>query len=328
MIDVRRLKLLQELRDRGTIAAVAEALHLTPSAVSQQLTRLSRDFQAPLLTRHGRQVRLTEQAHLLLEHAAVIDSQLAQARADLVAHGNGYAGRATLGAFASAIQALAGPVLATLARQRPGIRLRVEEIESPGCFGRLDAATLDVVVTVDYPGGPPRTDSRYHREDLLFDPLMLAVPAAHPLAAVSEVDLVVASGQPWIAGAGTGPCAQVVAGACAMAGFTPDVRHRVNEWTGVMTLVAAGAGVALVPRLALAHPPECVAVRPLSNPGAGRMIYAAVRAGTEHSPTLATVLGLLRERAASAERGTFRDRQAPAELTEPPPADRVPEGAA
>lgn len=327
MIDIRRIKLLQELHDRGTIAAVAQALHLTPSAVSQQLARLARDFEAPLLTRHGRQVRLTEQAHLLLEHAVVIDAQLARVRADLAAHANGYAGRALLGTFASAVTTLAGPVLTALGRRRPGIRLQVREIEAPACFAELDAGALDLVVTVDYRDGPLRTDPRYHREDLLFDPLMLAVPATHPLASAPTVSLASAGGETWIAGAGTGPCADVVSSACAMAGFTPDVRHRVNDWSAAMALVAAGAGIALVPRLTLPYRPCGVVARPLSNSGAGRMIYAAVRAGTQHSPTLLAVLDLLREQAASAECGPARNGHAPAELAKTPAGDRVAEGA-
>src|SRR5512147_3074883 len=102
-IDIRRLRVLRELRLRGTIGATASALGLTPSAISQQLSALSREIGVPLLAPQGRGVRLTQQAELLLEHAAAIDVQLERARADLAAFEEGAVGRVTLGTFATAI---------------------------------------------------------------------------------------------------------------------------------------------------------------------------------------------------------------------------------
>lgn len=291
--------MLQEVALHGTIVAAAEALHLTPSAVSQQISRLSQEIEAPLLVRQGRRVRLTEQAHLLLEHAAVIYDQLARARADLAAHGDGYAGRAHLGAFGSAITAIVAPVLTTLRRQRPGIRLSVREAEAPHCFADLDEGGLDLVITVDYRGGPARTSPRYHRVDLLADPLVLAVPTGHPLAESGPVDLAAAGSEPWISGAGNGPCGEVIAAACASAGFSPDIRHEVGEWSAVTALVAAAAGVALVPQLALAAAVPGVVVRPLATPKTRRVIYAATRSGEQHAPTLAVLLTLLSSHAAA-----------------------------
>jgi DNA-binding transcriptional LysR family regulator len=308
MIDLRRLHVLQEVALRGTIAAAAEALHLTPSAVSQQITRLSQEIEAPLLVRQGRGVRLTEQAHLLLEHAAAIHDQLARARADLAAHGDGYAGRALVGAFGSAITAILAPVLTELGHRRPGIRLSVRETEAPKCFTDLDEGQLDLVVTVDYRGGPARTCPRYHRVDLLSDPLVLAVPAGHPLADRAAVELAAASAEPWITGAGNGPCGDVVAAACATAGFSPDIRHEVGEWAAAVSLVAAGAGVALVPRLALPAAPPGVAVRPLATPESRRVIYAATRAGEQYTPTLAVLLDLLSAHAAALSAEAEPDR--------------------
>jgi DNA-binding transcriptional LysR family regulator len=135
------------------------------------------------------------------------------------------------------------------------------------------------------------------------------------------------SGETWIGGTGTGPCADVVSTACAMAGFTPDVRHRVDDWSAAMALVAAGAGVALVPRLALPYRPRGILARPLPNSGAGRMIYAAVRAGTQHSPTLRAVLDLLGATAASVDGRGAGERNAPVELVTTPAGDHLAEGA-
>ena len=298
-IDIRRLRVLRELRERGSVGATALALNLTPSAVSQQIAALAREVGAPLLAPHGRGVRLTPQALLLLEHATVIDTQLERARADLASFGDGAVGQVRLGAFASAITGIVVPALQRLRLERPRLAVTVQEIEAPECFTRLDAGDLDLVITVDHQGGPLRGDARYGRLELLDDPLLVALPEDHPLAGQAAVALAGLAGAAWIAGAARGPCREVARAACTGAGFNPDVRHFVDSWEAVLALVAAGCGVALVPRLALpAGGFRGVALRPVLGPQApSRHLYAAVRAGSELSPSLVPVLVALAEAA-------------------------------
>lgn len=293
--DLRRLRVLRELRQRGTLAATAEALNLTPSAVSQQLAILGRDVGVPLLAPMGRGVRLTPQAEILLQHATVMDAQMERARADLAAYGQGQVGRLALGAFATAISGLVSPALGRLRRERPGLALTVLETQPPECFTHLDSGALDLVVTVDYRDGPPRNDPRYHRQDLLEDPFLLALPAGHAMAGQDGLDLRALAGQPWVIGAIRDPCVDVSMAACIDAGFSPDVQHRVNDWESVFALVAAGCGVALVPLLAVAGRdlPGLVLRRPAGSPCPSRKIYAAHRAGAEGSPLLQPVLAAL-----------------------------------
>lgn len=298
-IDIRRLRVLREFRERGTIAATAEALHLTPSAVSQQIAALGRDFGTPLLAPHGRRVRLTPQAHLLLEHAAAIDAELERAQADLAALARGGVGRVGVGAFATAIAAIVAPALPGLRARHPRLDVAVEEIEAPACFTRLDAGDLDIVVTVDYRDGPLRGDARYSRCDLASDPLMAVLPKTHPLAGCAAVDLNALGNAHWIVGAGHSPCHEVALTACASAGFRPDIRCRVEDWSAAVALVAAGCGVALVPYLALTRDMRtAAAVLPLTPANRPcRHIYAAVRAGAEAHPRTAAVVEALRETA-------------------------------
>src|SRR5258708_38254482 len=153
-IELGQLRTLRELRERGTVTATAEALHLTPSAVSQQVAALSGSVGAPLLARHGRRVRLTPQAIILLEHAERVHAELEAARAGVAAFEDGRAGVVSVGAFAPAITGLVVPALEMLARERHGISLRVEEAEPPGCLTSLDTGELDIAVTLDYALGP------------------------------------------------------------------------------------------------------------------------------------------------------------------------------
>ncbi|MBV9837990.1 MAG: LysR family transcriptional regulator [Solirubrobacterales bacterium] len=277
------------------MAATAMALHLTPSAVSQQLAGLARDVGVPLLAKQGRGVRLTAEARLLLEHADAVLAQLERARADLRAHHAGEVGTVRVGAFATAVAALVAPALSILRAAHPRLELMIHEIEAPACFSALDNQQLDLVVTVEYRGGPRRNDPRYYRWALLEDPLDVALPAGHHLARPATVDLADLATERWITGTPEHPCTDIALAACAASGFAADVAHQTNDWTAVLALVAAGAGVALVPRLARASNPveDAISWRPVNGRPA-RSIYAAVRAGSETTPVLHRTLSALR----------------------------------
>jgi len=293
--DFRRLRVLREFQERGTLAAAAKALNLTPSAISQQIAALSREVGVPLLEPLGRGVRLTPQADLLLDHGSVMEAQMERAHTDLAAFTEGKAGHVTLGTFSTAIIALVAPMFERLRRDCPMLRLSVKETEPPECFTQLDNGDLDLVVTVDYRNGPHRNDPRYHRVDLMKDPLLVAMPAHHPLAGRKAIDLLALANEDWIIGAIRDPCQEVSLTACTMAGFNPGIQHRVNDWVSVFALVAAGCGVALVPRLAVPPAPlSGIAFRPVAGPQRpGRNIYAAIRAGAERSPHLVPILAEL-----------------------------------
>ncbi|WP_432542511.1 LysR family transcriptional regulator [Kineococcus sp. SYSU DK002] len=303
-IDLRRLRLLREVERRGTVAATASALHLTPSAVSQQLAGLARDLGVPLLERQGRGVRLTGQARVLLTHADAVAAQLEEARADLLAFDAGVVGEVRIGTLASAVFAVVAPALRRLRAERPGLRLLVREREPVVAVAGLDSGELDVVVTVDHPAGPRRDDARYHRVELLTDVMDVLLPADHPLAGRAEVELGELAREVWVAAAADDACTQITTGACAAAGFAPDVRHHTAEHDALAALVAAGAGVALVPRLAHPLRPGGLSVVPLAGRPPARSIYAATRAGRGTDAPTAAVLEELRRVAAERPDGT------------------------
>src|SRR3954464_8238264 len=129
MLDLRRLRLLRELKDRGTIAAVADALQFTPSAVSQQLTALERESGVRLLERAGRGVRLTDAALVLADHADALLERAAAAEADLAAAAGRGAGRAAIAGFESVALGLALPAMRALRRDAPRLRCKLLELE-------------------------------------------------------------------------------------------------------------------------------------------------------------------------------------------------------
>src|SRR5215208_3249683 len=129
MLELRRLRLLHELHQRSTIAAVADALRFTPSAVSQQLAQLEREAGVPLLERSGRSVRLTDAGLVLVEHAAALLARAARAEADLAAASGTVAGRARIAGFESVLLRIALPALDALAERAPCLRCELVEAE-------------------------------------------------------------------------------------------------------------------------------------------------------------------------------------------------------
>ncbi|MGI5455005.1 LysR family transcriptional regulator [Streptomyces sp. CA-249302] len=294
-VDLRRLTVLRELQRRGSLARTAEALHLTPSAVSQQIAALARETGVPLTEKDGRGVRLTGQARVLLAHAEVIGAQLERARADLAAYGQGGRGSVTIGCFSSGILGLLPGVLRDLAERLPHVRVDVVEAEPPDLFTALDAGQVDVAVAVDFAAAPPHTDGRYERVDLFTDVLDLVVPDGHRLAGQDPVPLRELARDVWIVGAAESCCGAVARSVCAAAGFTPDVRHAVNDWGALAALVEAGQGVALVPRLVRElYERRRVSVVPLLGEAPSRNVFAAVRAGAEGDAVLTAVRDRLR----------------------------------
>jgi DNA-binding transcriptional LysR family regulator len=283
-VDWRKLRLLHELDRRGTIAATAEAMYLTPSAVSQQLAGLAREVGVPLLERRGRSVVLTGQARVLLAHADEMRELAERTRAALDAWSDGTVGHVRVGSLSSGIAALVGPAIVRLRAERPGLTIRVSEREPDEALDLLDAGELEIVVTVDYPGAPSREDARYRRVDLIADVMDAVVPAGHPLAGRESIGLAELAGDVWVGAAASDACSHIVTGICAAAGYSPDVQHYCREWDGVAALVAAGVGVALIPRSAQPLRPRDLAVLPVAGAPATRLLFALVRAGTELDP--------------------------------------------
>lgn len=174
--DVKKLRILRTLRDRGTVTATAEALRMTPSAVSQQLTNLAKQLGVDLLEAQGRRVRLTDAAHLVLRHAEAVFAQLERAEAELTGYLRGEAGEVRVGAFSTAVPALVVPAVRLLrAEDRPGPDVRVREAEAAQAYELLTAGEVDLALSLAA-HAPTARDPRFSLFPLLADPLDVALP--------------------------------------------------------------------------------------------------------------------------------------------------------
>ncbi|MFB6581799.1 LysR family transcriptional regulator [Streptomyces sp. NPDC056402] len=294
--DIKKLRILRTLAEQGTVTRAAEALHMTPSAVSQQLTNLARQLGVVLLEAEGRRVRLTDAAHLVLRHTEAVFAQLERADAELAGYLAGDTGEVRVGAFSTAVPALVVPAVAALRRTRPGVEVRVRETEAAEAYELLSAGDVDLALSLTA-HAPTARDPRFTRAVLLEDPLDVALPPDHPLAAAPDLRLADLSGDPWIYG-GSGPWSEIARSACKAAGFVPEQAHSASGWTAILAMVEAGMGVALVPRMVSSRA-SGVAVRVLSRDRPTRHVLAAVRRGAESAPALSHVLTALRTVAAA-----------------------------
>jgi DNA-binding transcriptional LysR family regulator len=291
MLHLGRLRLLRELSERGTIAAVADALQFTPSAVSQQLAMLEREAGVPLLQRAGRGVRLTDAALVLVHHAAELLDRAAVAEADLAAVAGTVAGRARIAGFESVLLRIALPAIGRLERDYPRLRCEVLEAEPEDSLPALAVGDVDLVIGDEWQHQPIRLPAGVERHELFEDPVFLLVPEGHLATSLAEV-----ADAPWVTGeAGLG-WAEMTRRACrAHGGFELDVRHQTMDATVAIALVAHGLGVTLLPALALGdHPGVLRRSTPVH-----RAVFAATRAVDAARPS--TQAALRAVQAASAE---------------------------
>lgn len=284
MLDVRKLRLLRELAHRGTIAAVAEALSYTPSAVSQQLAALEREAGRDLLTRTGRRVNLTPAGAVLVEHAETILADLERAEAALAASETGLSGSVRLGAFPTALRTVVLPAMLEIGRAEPDLELTVTEVDPAEVPDRLRGGRLDLALVHEYDNVPLTVGAGIELEPLLDEVVYLAAPTPPEVPGIAGIRD--HSGSRWIVGNPGTLCHTMAVRTCQAHGFEPRVAHRVDDFATVLRLVAAGAGVALVPQLGATEVPAGVVLTPLP---IGRRTRIAYRRGSRSQPAFAAV---------------------------------------
>lgn len=299
MMDVRRLRLLRELSVHGTVAATAEALHLTGPAVSQQLAALEKEAGVALLEKQGRTLRLTFAGQRLVEHADVILGNLAAADAELQALRDGWRGTVSITAFPSAMRVLLPP----LWRLLPQSELRLTEAEPDVSIEMVRRHEADIAVAHAYSLLPRAVPAGCEQHLLLEEPVFLAThpdtATAHGLAPGETATLADFRDEDWLLPDPRTSCHELTRRACGAAGFVPSPIAVATDFAVLTALVAAGAGVALVPRMALPGDTGGVTLHPLNEP-VTRTVYAVARSGEAAQPRLKRVLEGLRAAAAGS----------------------------
>jgi DNA-binding transcriptional LysR family regulator len=298
-METRRLQLLIELSQHGSMRAVADELGITTSTVSQQLAVLAREVGAALIEPVGRRVRLTPAGRRLAEHAVTIVAAVEAARSDL-APDTEPAGTLRIAGFATAVRRSLLPVAAELAGSHPGLRLLFYEHEPAEALELLAADGVDIALVYDYNLAPIAVDPAVESTALWSAGWSLGIPgdcaSADRCTALAAFERYRA--HDWIVNSRNTADEQVVRIIASMAGFEPRVAHRADSLELVQDLVAAGLGVGLLP--ADLPTRADVALCRLDDPEVVLRCYAVIRRGRARWPPLALVLDRLAARACPA----------------------------
>ncbi len=292
MLNVGRLRVLTEVAYRGSFSAAAEALSYTQSAVSQQIATLEAETGATLLERHPRGVALTAAGQTLVGHAEGILARLEAAEASLSAIAGLRGGRLRMASFPTAGATLMPLAIAMFRSAHPDVELTLAEGEPEQIAPRLRAGELDLALLFEFAGETPLPRGMT-RVELLADPMYLALPREHPLAAEDQLRLQDLKREAWVQTSQSSPCARHVVRCCHAAGFEPSVSFESDDYQTVQGLVAAGVGVALIPELALSVVREDIVIRTLSPGPPVRQVIAATPAGARLVPAAPAMLAVL-----------------------------------
>lgn len=295
-MDVRRLELLRELSDRGSVTAVADALHLTPSAVSQQLKTLEREAGVPLTERAGRGLALTTAGHALAETAKDVAVALEKAEA----------------AWSEFIEQPRGEVSVTFfptggEMLLPGFLTRVADVQGltivctdqdPLLPDFADLAMDHDIVVADAPGVLPSWRERHLvAVELMREPLDIVLPDGHPLAAKTELTPADVVGEKWIGTPDGFPFDRILQRIEAITGREADTVQRFVDNGIVEALVAAGHGIAILPRFTTRDRENGLVTRPLVGVRSERVIWAIMRPDRAVRPSVRLVVEALRAEA-------------------------------
>lgn len=277
MLDLRQLQALAAVAAEGSLSRAALRLGWSQPTVDYHLKALDRLVGSPLLTRSTRGSTLTAAGALLLERGGEILALADRALTD--AREFAQVGREKLrfGSFPTAAARLLPAIAARL--RDVGIELDAVLEEIAPLVAQVNQRTLDAALVYTASGTALPFRPEVQTVHLLTDPLLLALPAAHPAARRSSIDavgLLALSDASWVFSATPGDTLDdVVRDVFAAAGQPFQVSVRTDDYAVALGMVAAGLGVGLVPRLATEHVPPGVELRPIDDPRFAREILLA-----------------------------------------------------
>ncbi|MFE4615450.1 MULTISPECIES: LysR family transcriptional regulator [Streptomyces] len=294
MLDLGRLRALHAVAVHGSVGAAASALGYTPSAVSQQIAKLERETRTTLLERSGRGIRLTDEAHQLAATAQQLLAIVEEAEVRIEERRGLPSGRLTIGCFASAARGLMPRALAELARHHPDLDARLSEVDPHLSIDLVARGVIDLAVVHDWDIAPLPTPPGVERAAVGDDLCDILVHREHPLAGRESVRREELADERWISQPPGTVCHTWLTRTLRATGFEPLIAHQAEENHTQVALVAAGLGIALVPRLGRGGlPPEVTPVH--LDPVPTRRLHAMWRTGAARRPAIRETVRTLQE---------------------------------
>jgi len=293
MLNLERLRTLDALARHGSVSGSAAALHVTTSAVSQQMAKLEREVGQRLLAKNGRGVRLTDAGRLLAQHAARILSQVELAESDLEAQRGQVVGELRMSAFPTAARGLFPGALAALRAAHPELRLRSVELEPEVGVARVVRGDLDLAVVLDWYNKPLALPGGLAKAAILDDPADVAMPAGHRLADRTEVELTEFAEDEWITWGEGEFCHEWLLYTLRAKGVEPRIGHRAAQTHTQLALVAEGLGVCVMPLLGRDPVPPGVVMVPVRQ-RVRRHVFVVWRTDADRRPSIRAAVRALR----------------------------------
>ncbi|GAA4928672.1 LysR family transcriptional regulator [Streptomyces coeruleoprunus] len=294
MLNLERLRTLDALARHGSVSGAADGLHVTTSAVSQQLAKLEREVGQQLVAKNGRGVRLTDAGRLLADHAARILSQVELAQADIEAQRGQVVGEVRLAGFPTAARGLFPQAIAALRKSHPELRVRSSELEPEFGIRQVIRGDVDLAVVLDWNNKRLPVPGGLAQEALLDDAADVAVPVDHPLAGRTEVGLEDFADDDWVSWPEGEFCYEWLVFTLRSQGIEPRIAHFAGEHHTQLALIRAGLGVCVTPRLGRGPVPDGVVLVPVRQ-RMRRHIYAVWRADADRRPSIRAAVEALRE---------------------------------
>lgn len=292
MLNLERLRTLDALARHGSVSGAAEGLHVTTSAVSQQMAKLEREVGQPLLAKNGRGVRLTDAGRLLADHAARILSQVERAQSDIEAQRGRVVGDLSVAAFPTAARGLLPTALAALRDEHPQLRVHMREMEPADSVRAVMRGDFDLAVVIDWYNRPLSMPEGLAKQELLHDPADVAMHVGHPLADRTAVDLEDFAEDDWVTWAEGEFCHEWLMFTLRGKGVEPRIAHVAEEHATQLALIAEGLGVCVAPRLGRGPVPDRVRVVPVRH-AMRRHVYAVWRADADRRPSIRAAVDAL-----------------------------------
>jgi DNA-binding transcriptional LysR family regulator len=302
MLDVKRLRILREVAAHGSFSAAADSLHLTQSAVSQQIAALERETGTLLIDRNRGHLRLTDPGEALVGHAQAVIARLDEAERELHEIAELRGGRVRIASFPTAGATVVIRAVASFRRKFADVELKLSEAEPHVSIPQLRAGEHDLVLVYDYDYVPLAEDRDTERHLLLEERMQLALPKDHRLADRERIPLSELGGETWIVGTCNHSCRDNAVLACRRAGFEPEIGFESDDYQVHQSLVSAGMGVSLVPELLLTGRHPGMRVVEIEPDPPVRRVWAMTRLSPSRSPATDAMLEVLqRESARFAE---------------------------
>ncbi|MDR7384807.1 LysR family transcriptional regulator [Promicromonospora iranensis] len=315
MLNPRRLEILRAVLAAGSINRAARNLGYSSATISQHMAALARETGLVLFEKQGRGIVATDAARDLADQAQSLLADFGRLERVVADLRGGQGQHLAIACFASAAEQWMPAVALAVRRLQPNLTVEISLNEPVDGRGRRRP---DLDIRTEPAGGVELELDGYRRHELLVEELVAVLPAAHPLAGGDEVGLGDLADEPWVDhDIYDSPIGRIVLSACSAAGFAPRYAARLDDHRAALRLVAAGVGVAVLPRLAVPELVEGVVARPLVRPAVSRRIIAHARQDRRRAALVACAVEQLRTCAAQEPARQAPTAEALATPTEP-----------